>query len=170
MTSFTAGSLALEAAQLLDTTERTVTRMSNKIKRQGIAGIKHGNSWKTPANKTSSTLLSKAIQKYEKDYIEMNVTHALEYLQRDEEFKNLKYEVFRHKLKSKGLVVKRNLRVRSSSEGTKGKWRVITRSVGMGFIIMSKRIYYMLFINKPSRSELIRTSLLKRFLQAKKSI
>jgi hypothetical protein len=51
----------------------------------------------------------------------MNVTHALEYLQKDAEFKNLKYEVFRHKLKSKGLVVKRNLHVRSSSEGTKGK-------------------------------------------------
>jgi transposase len=114
-----------EAAQLLDTTERTVTRMANKIRRQGIAGIKHGNSGKTPANKTSSTLLSKAIQKYEKDYFDMNVTHALEYLHKDEEFKNLKYEVFRHKLKSKGLVkrkkrrlsVKRNLRVRSSSEG-----------------------------------------------------
>jgi hypothetical protein len=121
MTSFTPGSLALEAAQLLDTTERTVTRMANKIKRQGIAGIKHGNSGKNPANKTFSTLLSKAIQKYEKDYFDMNVTHALEYLQKDEEFKNLKYEVFRHKLKSKGLVVKRNLHVRSSSEGTKGK-------------------------------------------------
>jgi len=114
-----------EAAQLLDTTERTVTRIANKIRRQGIAGIKHGNSGKTPANKTSSTLLSKAIQKYEKDYFDMNVTHALEYLHKDEEFKNLKYEVFRHKLKSKGLVkrkkrrlsVKRNLRVRSSSEG-----------------------------------------------------
>ena len=43
-----------EAAQLLDTTERTVTRMANKIRRQGIAGIKHGNSGKTPANDISS--------------------------------------------------------------------------------------------------------------------
>jgi hypothetical protein len=115
----------LEAALHLGTTERTITRLANKIRRKGIIGIKHGNTGKTPVNKTASDVLSKAVQEYEKKYFDMNVTHALEYLRKEEQFKDLKYEVFRYKLKSKGLIkrkkrrlsIKRNIRVRSDSEG-----------------------------------------------------
>lgn len=38
----------------------------------------------------------------------MNVTHALEYLRKDDQFKDLKYEVFRHKLKAKDSLNGKN--------------------------------------------------------------
>lgn len=57
----------IEAALELGTTERTMTRLANKVRREGIIGIKHGNTGKTPVNKTASDLLSKAVQEYEKN-------------------------------------------------------------------------------------------------------
>jgi hypothetical protein len=114
-----------EAAFLLNVDERTITRTAKKIRREGIAGIKHGNSKRLPHNKTSALLLEKAVNMYEEKYYDMNVTHALEYLRKEIEFENLKYEVLRKKLKSKNLIkrkkrrlsVKRNKRIRSAHEG-----------------------------------------------------
>ena len=50
----------IEAALQLGTTERTITRLANKIRRKGIIGIKHGNTGKTPANKTASDEFGRA--------------------------------------------------------------------------------------------------------------
>jgi len=114
-----------EAALLLGTTERTVTRIARKIDRGGICGIKHANTGSVPVNKTPLALTSKAVSIYEEKYFDMNVTHALEHLKTVEGLENLKYEILRQKLKKKGLIkrkkrrltVKRNKRVRSSCEG-----------------------------------------------------
>jgi hypothetical protein len=114
-----------EAALLLSTTERTVTRLARKIDRGGMPGIKHANTGRTPINKTPTAMMSKAVSIYEEKYFDMNVTHALEYLRTEEGLENLKYEILRQKLKKKGLIkrkkrrltVKRNKRIRSSCEG-----------------------------------------------------
>jgi hypothetical protein len=114
-----------EAALLLDTTERTITRLARKIDRGGMPGIKHANTGRTPVNKTPSAMLSKAVSIYEEKYFDMNVTHALEHLRTEEGLENLKYEILRQKLKKKGLIkrkkrrltTKRNKRIRSSAEG-----------------------------------------------------
>jgi len=114
-----------EAALLLSTTERTVTRLARKIERGGMPGIKHANTGRTPINKTPTAMISKAVSIYEEKYFDMNVTHALEYLRTEAGLENLKYEILRQKLKKKGLIkrkkrrltVKRNKRIRSSCEG-----------------------------------------------------
>lgn len=114
-----------EAAFLLQTTERTVTRLAKKVERYGMSGIKHANTGKIPINKTPPLLMSKAVSVYEEKYFDMNVTHALEHLKTEEGLENLKYEVLRKKLKKKGLIkrkkrrltAKRNKRIRSSCEG-----------------------------------------------------
>lgn len=56
----------IETALPLGTTERTITKLANNVRRKGIIGIKHGNTGKTPVNKTVSDRLSKAVQEYEK--------------------------------------------------------------------------------------------------------
>ena len=81
-----------EAALLLDTTERTITRLARKIDRGGMPGIKHANTGRAPVNKTPSALLSKAVSIYEEKYFDMNVTHALEHLRTEQGLENLKYE------------------------------------------------------------------------------
>jgi len=43
----------IETALPLGTSERTITRLANKVRRKGIIGIKHGNTGKTPVNKTA---------------------------------------------------------------------------------------------------------------------
>ncbi len=114
-----------EAALLFDTTERTITRLARKIDRGGMPGIKHANTGKTPINKTPIALISKAISIYEEKFFDMNVTHALEHLRKEEGLENLQYEILRQRLKKKGLIkrkkrrltVKRNKRIRSSCEG-----------------------------------------------------
>jgi hypothetical protein len=114
-----------EAALLLDTTERTITRLARKINRGGMPGIKHANTGRAPVNKTPSALLSKAVSIYEEKYFDMNVTHALEHLRTEEGLKNLQYEILHQKLKKTGLIkrkkrrltTKRNKRIRYSAEG-----------------------------------------------------
>jgi hypothetical protein len=114
-----------EAAFLLNTSERTITRLAKKVERGGMSGIKHANTGKIPINKTPPLLISKAVSVYEEKYFDMNVTHALEHLKTVEGLETLKYEVLRKKLKKKGLIkrkkrrltTKRNKRIRSSCEG-----------------------------------------------------
>ena len=114
-----------EAALLLDTTERSITRIARKIESGGMPGIKHANTGRAPVNKTPSALLSKAASIYEEKYFDMNVTHALEHLKKEAGLEDLKYEILRQKLKKKGLIkrkkrrltTKRNKRIRSSAEG-----------------------------------------------------
>jgi hypothetical protein len=114
-----------EAALLLSTTERTISRIARKIDRGGICGIKHANTGRTPVNKTPPALMSKAISLYEEKFFDMNVTHALEHLRKESGLEKLQYELLRQKLKKKGLIkrkkrrltTKRNKRIRSSCEG-----------------------------------------------------
>jgi hypothetical protein len=114
-----------EAAMILDTSERTITRLARKIARSGMPGIKHANTGRIPVNKTPLTMISMAVSIYEKKYFDMNVTHALEHLRKEVGLENLQYEILRKKLKKKGLIkrkkrrltVKRNKRIRSACEG-----------------------------------------------------
>lgn len=97
-----------EAALLLSTTERTVTRPARKIDRGGMPGIKHANTGRVPVNKTPTTMISKAVSIYEQKYFDMNVTHALEHLRTEAGLDNLNYEILRQKLKKKGLIKRKN--------------------------------------------------------------
>lgn len=114
-----------EAANLLQTTERSVTRLASKVERGGICAIKHGNTGRSPINKTPLALISKAIAIYEEKFFDMNVTHALEHLRNEQGLEQLKYEALRKKLKQKGLIkrkkrrltMKRSRRARSACEG-----------------------------------------------------
>lgn len=67
----------LEAAFLLNVDERTITKTAKKIRREGIAGIKHGNSKKIPHNKTSAVLLGKAVSLYEEKYYKISARSKL---------------------------------------------------------------------------------------------
>ena len=40
-----------EAATLISKTERSVTRIANRIRRKGMMGVKHANTGKKPINK-----------------------------------------------------------------------------------------------------------------------
>lgn len=42
-----------ETATLLLTTERTVSRKVRKVEKQGLLGVKHGNTGRRPINKKS---------------------------------------------------------------------------------------------------------------------
>ena len=52
VSKFLAGSInRKEASDLLQVNERTITRLSSKIKHRGIFGVKHANYGKSPSNR-----------------------------------------------------------------------------------------------------------------------
>lgn len=69
-----------EAAVLLGVNWRTVIRRVKKIRRLGFAGIKHGNSKKTPANKSDENKKQAMLKLAKKLYYDFNMSHCLEML------------------------------------------------------------------------------------------
>jgi len=114
-----------EAARLLTKTERSVTRIANRIKRKGMMGVKNGNLGKKPANKTCPFKKEKAIALIQDQYFDLNMTHCLEKLQQDHGFVELKYGTLRRwchqinlvKRKGRRSRIARKLRVRMPNEG-----------------------------------------------------
>lgn len=114
-----------EAAMLISKTERSVTRIANRIKKKGMMGVKHANIGKKPINKTCPFEKEKAINLIREQYFDLNMTHCLEKLQQDHGFLELKYSTLRRwcheinlvKRKGRRTRVVRKLRVRMPNEG-----------------------------------------------------
>jgi len=69
-----------DAARVLNTSERTVTRLAKKIRGHGAAGIVHGNRSRSPWNKIDSTKKVTVQDLIRSDYYDFNVMHTCEVL------------------------------------------------------------------------------------------
>ena len=87
--------ISFETALLvLNVSERTIYRYLKRYEVLGERFLIHGNSNKTPANKTSIVEVEKAKALMKEKYFDFNMTHALEKFKKDEGFK-LNRETFR---------------------------------------------------------------------------
>ena len=69
-----------KAAMLLGCSTRSVTRRAAKVRSAGIAGIKHGNTSRPPANKTEDSLKEEILTLIRERYYDFNVSHCRELL------------------------------------------------------------------------------------------
>ena len=114
-----------EAATLLSKTERSVTRIANRVRKKGMMGVKNGNTGKKPANKSCPFMREKVLKLIQDKYFDMNLTHCLEKLQLDDNFQTLKYGTLRRwchsihmvKRKHRRSSIVRKQRVRMPNEG-----------------------------------------------------
>lgn len=83
-----------QAAEILQLSERQVTRLSKRIYEDGVKGVIHKNTGKTPANKTSCDLRRQIIQLYKGKYSNFNMIHALQMIEKEQGLK-VPYSVFR---------------------------------------------------------------------------
>lgn len=102
-----------DAAELLQITARSVTRLARRIEAKGFVGATHGNRGSIPANKKPEALKSSTMKLVEDIYFDFNMTHALEKL-KDGHGIELKYSVFRRWCHERHLV-KRKKRRRSQA-------------------------------------------------------
>ncbi len=73
---YLAGKLTImEVSILIPKSYRQTQRLINKSKLHGMTGIKHGNSGKTPYNKTPAQLESEVKSLLKNDYYDFNLTH-----------------------------------------------------------------------------------------------
>jgi transposase len=113
-----------EAAELLQVTQRSVTRLARRIESKGLFGVIHGNREKIPSNKKSEKLKKSVMDLVEEKYFDFNMTHCLEVLKESHQI-DLKYSTFRTwchsrhlvKRRKRGKGVARNQRVRMPNEG-----------------------------------------------------
>lgn len=98
-----------EAAMLLGISERAVTRRAAKVRRDGPAGIKHGNYGRTPANQSDATALADAVALAAGRYAKFGLSHCHEKL-RDEHGFKLSYSTFRRACAAAGLGKRRKRR------------------------------------------------------------
>lgn len=68
------------ASELLNVTERTITRKAVKIGNMGLLGIKHGNTGKVAHNKTDEKLKIEVMEVVHELYYDFNLTHMHEKL------------------------------------------------------------------------------------------
>ena len=114
-----------EASLLLGKTERSVTRIANRVRSKGMMGVKNGNTGKKPANKSCPLMREKVLNIIKNDYYDMNLTHCLEKLQQDHDYIYLKYGTLRRwchsihmvKRKHRRSSIVRKQRVRMPNEG-----------------------------------------------------
>ena len=93
-----------EAARKLDLTERTITRKTNAVRRRGFAGIKHGNSKRSPRNKILAAVRDFYLNLYRTKYSKFNFKHALQFIfERESPPASVCYTTFRLWCRSEGL-------------------------------------------------------------------
>ena len=81
VSEFNAGKLLRrEASELLGVSERTVSRISRRVKSEGVMGVKHANIGCTPVRKTPEELKVKVLKLVRETYRDFNMSHALEVL------------------------------------------------------------------------------------------
>ena len=69
-----------EAADLLECSERSVTRRAKKIRLKGIEGIKHGNYQRSTVNRIDDAKRAQMLLLAKETYFDFNMVHCLEKL------------------------------------------------------------------------------------------
>lgn len=113
-----------EAIVSLDVSERTVLRYLEGYRKLGPKFVDHGNTGRSPVNKTSPEIIQRSKLLMKEKYFDFNMTHALEKLSSKEGIK-INRETFRQTCHEIGLVKKahrrvskvRNIRDRMAQEG-----------------------------------------------------
>jgi transposase len=109
---FNSGKLSRkEAAKLLLTSERTVSRLASEVEMKGLKGVMHGNHKRPPANKTDDSIKQRVLNLVERKYYDFNMLHCLEVLRLRHKI-TVNRETFRRWCHEKQLV-KRKKRRRS---------------------------------------------------------
>lgn len=125
ITDYLAGKFSRpEAAQMLEVRQRTVTRMANRVRKKGLAGMVHANRGRAPACKIPAIFKARVMRVMKENYFDFNLTHALEMLLEKHEL-TVSYTTFRRWCHEKGIVkrakrrrgVARRLRERMPNEG-----------------------------------------------------
>jgi len=93
----------LEAAMKLNLSTRQITRITNKIREFGMAGVKHGNCGKTSWNKVSEAFVAEYVDLYEKKYHKFNYSHALEMMAMHEDLEPISYTKFQIACRQRGV-------------------------------------------------------------------
>jgi transposase len=101
----------VQASEMLEVRERTVSRKARRLERKGLMSLVHGNQKRAPQNKIINSKKFEVMKLVESRYFDFNMTHYLEVLERDQKLK-VGYETFRHWCHKKHLV-KRKKRRRS---------------------------------------------------------
>lgn len=99
----------LETAELLQVTERTVSRLARRIEKKSFLGVTHGNRGSKPSNKLDENFRSQVMKLVEDRYFDFNMTHCLEKL-KDEHAIEVSYSVFRRWCHAQHLVKRRKRR------------------------------------------------------------
>ncbi len=87
-----------EASQRLEVSERQVSRLALKCRKDGIEGLIHKNRGKVPRGKISDEMHSLYLNLYRSKYYDFNFSHALEWIHLHEAIpleKRICYETFR---------------------------------------------------------------------------
>lgn len=96
----------LEASQSLEVSERHLSRLALKCRKDGIEGLIHKNRGKAPKQKVSEAMRSLYLNLYTKKYYDFNYSHALEWIHLYEEIpveNRICYETFRALCRKSGV-------------------------------------------------------------------
>jgi transposase len=101
-----------ELAQLLGVSERAVTRRTAKVRQLGFQGIKHGNTGRTPKNKSADALRGEMLALVTSRYFDFNLTHCYERLTQQHGLR-VSYSTFHRWCKSANVGKRRRRRASS---------------------------------------------------------
>lgn len=92
-----------EAALKLDLSVRQFSRLVEKVRERGFAGVVHGNVGRSPWNKKDSSLVDTYVSIYQQSYSNFNFQHALEMMELNEELEKISYSRFHKACRAKGI-------------------------------------------------------------------
>src|SRR5581483_5383212 len=95
-----------QAAQFLNLSERTISRIAKRIADKGVSGVMHGNRGRAPQNKFQASSKEEILDLVAKKYFDCNMTHCLELLARYHRIR-VPYGVFRRWCHERKLVKRR---------------------------------------------------------------
>lgn len=98
-----------EASELLQITERSISRIARRIEEKKFLGVVHGNRGKKSAKRLSVDLKRDVMSLMESQYFDFNMTHALEVLKSEHDLV-VGYSTFRKWCCEKHLVKRRKRR------------------------------------------------------------
>lgn len=81
------------AAELCQVSERTISRLTRRVRCEGPAAVRHGNRGRAPANKFSELLEAEAMRLVKSTYFDFNLYHAWELL-KDKHRLSVSYDTF----------------------------------------------------------------------------
>jgi hypothetical protein len=99
----------VQAAEMLDVRERTISRKARMVEKRGLASLVHGNRERTPANKITLKIKSEIMTLVMGRYYDFNMTHCLEVLKGNHNLE-VGYETFRRWCHEKRFVKRKHKR------------------------------------------------------------